>query len=204
MAAKRKSDSTRRSFSRPDGDLFTRSPLALEAGRVVCFDQFVAQETIRALQEKCGSDDVFHGAMVCLFYVYDPRSILKHRGEEDRITIALDNNVAPELRAKLKRLISGAEFQAARRLYIDLITSPQERLFLALSKQVSLYADRVYDMDVQGNSKTGKEILDSVAFAQDATKRLKELQAVLNDDAKTRARSDYQSRLFELKESISQ
>lgn len=199
MAKKSKSDSTLASSSRPDSELFNRSPLAVDAGVVIWLDQFVKAVPIENLGLCCQDETQMRAAFTALFYITDPRSLYCREPEKDRPGIVIENNIAPEQRAFITKLITGKEFKIAQVFYLRLVTTSQERLSLALQKQVDRYTDLVSSMDNEANSKTGKELLDCITFAQDATERLRQLQAFLREERKSRARSDYESKLFENK-----
>lgn len=197
MAKRSKSGSIPASLSRPDSELFNRSPLAIDAGRVVCLDQFVKAVPIENLALQCSDHDEMHAAFTALFYISDPRSVYRNQDEPERISLTIKNHISPAHQPLITKLVPGKEFKLAQAFYVKIITTSQERLYLALRRQVDEYTDAVSSVSGEATAKRGKELLDSIGFAQDMAERLQKLAAFLREEDKRKTRAGYEAHLFE-------
>ncbi len=199
MAAKSKSASILGRLSRTDSEVFSRSPLAFDAGRVVWLDQFATAPQVSSALLKCKSKDEVQGLMSVLYYLTDPRSIYRNMAEAARAETVIANHVAPDARKLIGKLVESSEFKELQQFLLSLITTPSERLYLALKRQVSSYAEKVATLDVVASAADGKQIMQSIEYAQDAAERLRDMEAFLREEAKTVVRAGYEARLFEQK-----
>lgn len=200
MARTSKSDSTLRTLSRADSDVFTRSPLVFDGGRVVWRSELAATPQVKAVCSKCKDEDCITGVMSALYYITDPRSIYRDTRPAERVNIVLDNHVSSASRKAVQKLIGEPEFKQLQQFLLSLITTPSERLYLTLKNQVSAYADKITSMEITSSAKDGKELMQSIEFAQDSAERIRDLEKLLREEATTVHRAGYEERLFESKD----
>lgn len=167
---------------------------------MVWLDQFADTPQVCDVMTRCKTEAEVRGAFSALFYITDPRSIYRNKLEQDRIPIVLNNHVDPAAVPVVSKIVESEEFKLLQYFYLSLVTTPSERLYLALQRQVSNYTDRVSSADITPTAKSGKELLESINYAQDAAERLRDMSSFLREEAKTKIRAGYQEKLFEKKD----
>lgn len=189
---------TQRTWSRPDGERFLRSPLATDGRELIASELYLQDHVCQQMLKTAGSDEVFYGLLAILYFVFDPEApMYKNLDRQSRINKILETYVNKSSRKKVEKLITSEEFNDFKSDYMTLVATPAQRMLKTFTDEVHEFVNETNN----GKGLKGEELRERIKTGKQLLIDLEDLSSFVLKEGKSKTRGGYIPTLFERRSS---